>query len=225
MYLNIFTGAVVHKLIKHKSTIVSVGFTADGNIAITGKQIFSIKCFPFRKSNFSLFQASQDGFLAAWSTMTGIHLAAFHFNQILVKLLVAPTGGIDNLKKNFINMENLFLLARYAAILQNTCCVAMLSLYNISSNDASKLPQRHSQCNYIVLFFILKILFSSLFNFVLVFSDPSNNLLPIKPKPLLYAKDSTLLSKSRQNSRSDPTSGTILVSHHFFLFYALGRKK
>lgn len=38
------------------------------------------------------------------------------------------------------------LLARYAAILQNTPCVAMLSLFNIPSNDASKMTQRISQC-------------------------------------------------------------------------------
>lgn len=29
-------GAVVHKLIRHKTTVVSVAFTSDGNIAITG---------------------------------------------------------------------------------------------------------------------------------------------------------------------------------------------
>ncbi|CAF4530034.1 unnamed protein product, partial [Rotaria magnacalcarata] len=56
--------------------------------------------------------------------MTGIHLAAFHFNHILVKLLVAQTG------------------ARYAAILQNTCCIAMLGLFNISSSDTSKPLER-----------------------------------------------------------------------------------
>ncbi len=39
----------------------------------------------------------------------------------------------------------IIVLARYAAILQNTPCLAMLSLFNISSNDASKIPQRHSQ--------------------------------------------------------------------------------
>jgi hypothetical protein len=33
-------GAVVHKLIKHKTAIVSVSLTADGNIAITGRTIF-----------------------------------------------------------------------------------------------------------------------------------------------------------------------------------------
>ncbi|CAF3115487.1 unnamed protein product [Rotaria socialis] len=143
-------GAVVHKLIRHKTAIVTAAFTIDSNIAIT---------------------ASQDGLLSAWSTMTGILLAAFHFNHILVKLLVAQTG------------------ARYAAILQNTCCVAMLGLFNISSSDTSKPLERHCQ----------------------MFSDPSNTLLPIKPKPFLYPKDSTLMSDSRHVSKSDQvTSDTIL---------------
>jgi hypothetical protein len=31
-------GAVVHKLLRHRTTIVSVSFTANGNIAITGKE-------------------------------------------------------------------------------------------------------------------------------------------------------------------------------------------
>ncbi|CAF4666138.1 unnamed protein product [Rotaria sp. Silwood1] len=157
-------GAVVHKLNRHKNTIVSVSFTIDSHIAIT---------------------ASQDGLLSAWSTMTGIHLAAFHFNHILVKLLVSQTG------------------ARYAAILQNTCCVAMLSLFNIPSSDASKLSERHSQ----------------------MFSDPYNVLLPIKPKPLLYSKDSTLLSDCRQNSKHDQHSCDTVLEYtmniEYFEYYHL----
>jgi hypothetical protein len=43
-----------------------------------------------------LLLASQDGLLSAWSTMTGIHLAAFHFNHPLVKLLVSQSGGTDH---------------------------------------------------------------------------------------------------------------------------------
>ncbi len=33
--------------------------------------------------------------------MTGIHLAAFHFNHPLVKLLVSQSGGIDNKLNEF----------------------------------------------------------------------------------------------------------------------------
>lgn len=95
------------------------------------------------------FSASQDGFLSAWSTLAGIHLAAFHFNHPLTKLNVSQSGGRNNhmsyLSIFFILFLNHRLLARYAAILQNTSCLAMLSLFNISSNDASKIPQRHSQ--------------------------------------------------------------------------------
>ena len=75
--------------------------------------------------------------------MTGIHLAAFHFNHPLVKLYVSQSGGIDN-KLNELNCF-IFFTARYAAILQNTLCVAMLSLLNIPSSDALKIPQCHSQ--------------------------------------------------------------------------------
>ncbi|CAF1470789.1 unnamed protein product [Adineta ricciae] len=138
-------GAVVHKFTRHKTTIVAVAFANDSNIAIT---------------------ASQDGFLSAWSTLTGISLAAFHFNHTLVKLLVSESG------------------TRYAAILQNTPCVAMLSLHNILPCDTSKMSQRQYPS----------------------FSDPYNALLPIKPKPLLYPKDSTLLSDSNQNLKFNQTT-------------------
>ncbi|UJR35756.1 hypothetical protein I4U23_028505 [Adineta vaga] len=157
-------GAVVHKLTRHKNTIVTVTFTIDSSIAIT---------------------ASQDGCLSAWSTLTGISIATFHFNHILVKLLVSQSG------------------ARYAAILQNTPCVAMLSLFNIPSNDTSKTPPRQ---------------FHS-------FSDPCNTLLPIKTKPLLYPKDSTLLSDSHQNLKLDQTTNDSVLSRlimnieHFEYYY------
>ncbi len=83
------SGAVVHKLILHQTTIVSVAFTADGNIAITGKNVLINIHF----LSVGYFSASQDGLLSAWSTMTGIRLTIFHFNQNLVKLLVSQTGG------------------------------------------------------------------------------------------------------------------------------------
>ena len=83
-------GAVVHKLIGHKNAIVSVSFTTDCNMAITGKELFLHWSMTTTRL---LCPASQDGLLSAWSTLTGVHLATFHFNQNLVKLLVAPTGG------------------------------------------------------------------------------------------------------------------------------------
>jgi len=45
----------------------------------------------------------------------------------------------------------MFLIARYAGILQNTPCVAMLSLFNIPSSDASKMTQRPSQSMLLLL--------------------------------------------------------------------------
>ncbi len=45
-----------------------------------------------------------------------------------------------------------------------------------------------------------------------VFSDSHNILLPIKPKPLLYPKDSTLMYDSRHNSKVDHIADVILVS-------------
>ena len=83
-------GAVVHKLMRHKTTIVSVSLTIDSNMAITGRIDFIELRF---LAITILFSASQDGLLSAWSTMTGIHLAAFHFNHTLVKLLVSQSGG------------------------------------------------------------------------------------------------------------------------------------
>jgi hypothetical protein len=44
-----------------------------------------------------------------------------------------------------------------------------------------------------------------------VFSDLNNVLLPIKPKPLLYPKDSTLMSDSHHNSKTDQIVGDIMV--------------
>lgn len=76
---------------------------------------------------------------------------------------------------------SLFLLARYAAILQNCPSVAMLSLFNIPSHDAPKMTHRQSH--------------------IPVDSDSHHHLLPIRPKPLLYPKDSTILTSSRHSSK------------------------
>jgi hypothetical protein len=106
------------------------------------------------------------------------------------------------------------LIARYAAILQNTPCVAMLSLFNIPSGDACKMAQRQSQSILLKKknLFYLNFLFQ-------VFSDTYNTLLPIKPKPLLYPKDSTILTNSRHSSKADQLScNIILVSYFFFCF-------
>jgi hypothetical protein len=49
-----------------------------------------------------------------------------------------------------------------------------------------------------------------------VSSDTYNKLLPISPKPLLYPKDSTILTNSRHNSKTDQLGcNTILVSYFF----------
>jgi len=50
-----------------------------------------------------------------------------------------------------------------------------------------------------------------------VFSDSYNILLPIKPKPLLYPKDSTLLYNSRHNSKTDQNIGDIILVSLFSL--------
>ncbi len=91
-----FSGAVVHKLMRHKTSIISVAFTTDSNIAITGKISYSIDCFILIR-----FSASQDGLLSIWSTLTGIHLSAFHFNHPLVKLNVSRSGSMINSFKWF----------------------------------------------------------------------------------------------------------------------------
>ena len=132
-------GAVVHKLMGHKNAIVSVSFTTDCNMAITGKGQLLLHCSVSIAS--LLRQASQDGLLSAWSTLTGVHLATFHFNQNLVKLLVAPTGGRILRGSLSQSVDSLFT-GRYAAILQNVSCVAMLSLFNIPSGDALRANQR-----------------------------------------------------------------------------------
>ena len=54
------------------------------------------------------------------------------------------------------------------------------------------------------------------FPFLSVLSDTYKKLLPIKPKPLLYPKDSTILTNSRHSSKADQTScHPILVSYNF----------
>ncbi len=143
--------------------------------------------------------------------MTGLNLATFHFNQNLIKLLVSQSGG----KIKSINQCNFyywFLLARYAAILQNTPCVAMLSLFNIPSSDAPKMTQRPSQSIFSSTYWDRKQKEKYFFSLFLVFSDTYNSVLPIRPKPLLYPKDSTILTNSRHSSKADQTSCNILVS-------------
>ena len=50
-------------------------------------------------------------------------------------------------------------------------------------------------------------------------SDTYNTILPVKPKPLLYPKDSTILTNSRHSSKADQIGGdTILVSLSVCLF-------
>ena len=197
-------GAVVHKLMGHKNAIVSVSFTTDCNMAITGKGQMPYCSI----SSVSLLcQASQDGLLSAWSTLTGVHLATFHFNQNLVKLLVAPTGGR--------------ILVHYSARVSIPCSqdgmrrsckmfrawrclvcsifhrVMLYARTNVSSQvrrDRSNGPVSH-------LFYLI------------VSSEVHPNLLPIKPKPLLYPKDSTLLTDSRLSSKTEHLlSDVILVS-------------
>ena len=73
-----------------------------------------------------LFSASQDGLLSAWSTLTGIHLAAFHFNHTLVKLLVSQSGGIED---NNLNKFNHFFTFFSSTLCSNSrkhtlCCYA-----------------------------------------------------------------------------------------------------
>lgn len=43
-------------------------------------------------------------------------------------------------------------------------------------------------------------------------ADTPKSILPIRPKPLLYPKDSTILTNSRHSSKADQTGCTILVS-------------
>jgi hypothetical protein len=89
---NFSLGAVVHKLIRHQTAIVSVALTTDGSIAITGERFFQLIFIELRTW---VFSASSDGLLSAWSKITGLILTTFHFNQNLVKLLVSQSGGRD----------------------------------------------------------------------------------------------------------------------------------
>ncbi len=50
-----------------------------------------------------------------------------------------------------------------------------------------------------------------------MFSDLCNVLLPIKPKPFLYPKDSTLMSDSHDSSKTDQIIGDIILVSLFFL--------
>lgn len=47
------------------------------------------------------FSGSQDGFISSWSVMSGLHLAAFHFNHTLIKLLVSQSGGTNYTSNKF----------------------------------------------------------------------------------------------------------------------------
>ncbi|CAF4681621.1 unnamed protein product, partial [Rotaria sp. Silwood1] len=158
------SGKLTQVLVEHEQSITAVAISEDGKHVLTGDKSGLSIIWSFK-------DASQDGLLSAWSTITGIHLATFHFNQNLVKLLVSQSG------------------ARYAAILQNSPYVAMLSLFNIPFSDASRMVQRHSE----------------------MFSDGYNTILPIKPKPLLYPKDSTILTNSRESSKIDQLGGDMIL--------------
>ena len=82
----------------------------------------------------------------------------------------------------------------------------MLSLFNIPSNDPSKMTQRVSQSMCSSIHRKREILFLQ------VSTDTSKSILPIRPKPLLYPKDSTILTNSRHSSKADQTGCNILVS-------------
>jgi uncharacterized membrane protein len=49
-----------------------------------------------------------------------------------------------------------------------------------------------------------------------VFSDTYNTILPVKPKPLLYPKDSIILTNSRHNSKADQIGGDIILVSFLF---------
>ncbi|UJR10356.1 hypothetical protein I4U23_014561 [Adineta vaga] len=194
------SGKLTQVLVEHEQSITAVAIGEDGKYVLTGDKegqailwLFkdgtvvykllrhktAIVCVSLTTDGTIAITASHDGLLSVWSTITGIYIATFHFNHNLVKLNISPNGG------------------RYAAILQNTSCVAMLSLFNISSNDASKLAQRHSQ----------------------MFSDTTNMILPIKPKPLLYPKDANILTNSRHSSKTDQiVADTVLVGFRFLSY-------
>ncbi|CAF0993322.1 unnamed protein product [Adineta steineri] len=178
------SGKLTQVLVEHEQSITAVAISEDGKHVLTGDKDGQAILWSFvdgavvhkllRHKTAIVFvslttdgniaiTASQDGLLSVWSTITGTYIATFYFNHTVVKLNVSQSG------------------IRFAAILQNTPCVAMLSLFNISSIDAGKMAQRHSQ----------------------MFSDTSNTILPIKPKPLLYPKDASMLTDSRHNSKTD----------------------
>lgn len=133
----------------HKTGIVSVSFTTDSNMTITG---ISIDDHHPMSHRFNKSLASQDGLLLAWSTHSGTRLATFHYNQDLAKLLVAPCGG-----KTFILLIEplVFIpvlirssLGRYAAILKNASGVAMVSLFNIPPSDVPRTNPRPSNLKF-----------------------------------------------------------------------------
>lgn len=126
--------------------------------------------------------------------------------KILLNYLFHKVEVIDD-KKTKQNVNNSFLryiltlcVARYAAILQNTPSIAMLSLFNIPSYDAPKMTQRSSQIQAQI--------------------DTYQHLLPIRPKPLLYPKDSTILTNSRHSSKIGEQLGfqPILVRIRIYLY-------
>jgi hypothetical protein len=96
----------------------------------------------------------------------------------------------------------------------------MLSLLNIPSSDASKMPQRHSQS-----MFDHQEKKMYLFLFTSVFSDSYNVLLPIKPKPLLYPKDSTFMSDSHHNSKVDQMAGDAILVSYFLISYIIQKRQ
>ncbi len=50
-----------------------------------------------------------------------------------------------------------------------------------------------------------------------MFSDTYNKLLPIRPKPLLYPKDSTILTNSRHSSKADQLGCNVILVSFLFL--------
>ncbi|CAF4519269.1 unnamed protein product [Rotaria socialis] len=186
------SGKLTQVLVEHEQCVTAVAISEDGKHVLTGDKSGQAIIWSFKDgaavhkvtihktvivsvsfatdSNIAII-ASQDGLLSAWSTVAGAKLAIFYFSQNLIKLLVSQSG------------------ARYAAIVQNTSCLAMLSLFNISFSDGSRMAQCQSQVSPEII----------------------GTMLPVKPKPLLYPKDSTILANSRENSKIDQFSGDTIL--------------
>lgn len=128
-----------------------------------------------------------------------------HFISIKISLnylfhKVEVDDNNKNVNNSFVLYIETIFVARYAAILQNTPSIAMLSLFNIPSYDAPKMTHRSSQIQAQI--------------------DTYQHLLPIRPKPLLYPKDSTILTNSRHSSKIGEQLGfqPILVRIRIYLY-------